>query len=156
MIVPGVSNHRYPGLPSATNNFRFSSNRRVAPRPATNRSHKTLDVRSPTLPAWSSIGGQSQGVVGRPYTPTPTEGITLKLAQANAEPGDFWLIEKEGEEAWPGVICDEDMVAKYFNGKERPTMARKENGEWPKEVRPHGKTPGEKVFPMLYLGRLKL
>lgn len=151
MIVPGLSNHRYPGLPSATNNFgHFTA------RPATNRSQWLRGFRSPTLPTSSSVGGQSQSVVGRQYTPTPAEGITLKLAQANAEPGEYWFIEKDGEEPWPGVICDEDMVANYLNKKDRPTMARKANGEWPKEVRPHGRAPGEKVYPMLYLGRLKL
>ena len=88
-------------------------------------------------------------------TLSPFEDPSLKLHQSNAEPGEYWLICKEGEEPWPGVLCDEEMVREFMN-KERPINAQREDGSWHPYVLPHGKLAGLKNFPMLRLGVLTL
>ena len=82
--------------------------------------------------------------------------IGLNLAQVNAEPGEYWLVTEDGKDPWPCVICDEDMVTRLFKGKRRPENARRPDGTWHKSLLPHGKLAGQKCFPILYLGTLKL
>ena len=83
------------------------------------------------------------------------EALSLKLAQSNASPGEYWLICKDGEEPWPGIICDEPMVQEFMK-REMPTNAQRSDGSWDPHVLPHGKLAGQKNFPMLRLGALTL
>lgn len=86
----------------------------------------------------------------------PAENITMKIAQVDAEPGEYWLVTKDGEDPWPVVICDEDIVRSYFKEKKRPEGARRRDGTWGEEFRIRGKRFGKRYFPALKLGIMKL
>ena len=83
------------------------------------------------------------------------EALSLKLNQSNASPGEYWLICQDGEEPWPGIVCDEPMVQEFMKS-ERPMNAQRADGSWDPRVLPHGKLAGKKNFPMLRLGALTL
>ncbi len=86
---------------------------------------------------------------------TPLDDVNTRHAQIGAQPGEYWLVSKDGEQDWPIVICDEDIVQKFFKGS-RPENARKADGTWPKDFQPGGNILGQVCFPVLYLGTLKL
>lgn len=77
-------------------------------------------------------------------------------AQVLADPGEIWLSHKKGEEPWPVVVCDEEMLLILSKGRKRPDNARKANGQWRKEYLPGGKLEGQVVFPTMKLGTLAL
>ncbi len=75
--------------------------------------------------------------------------------QSGAQPGEYWLVSKDGEQDWPVVICDEEMVQAYFRGS-RPENARKADGTWHEVFQRGSDLLGQVCFPVLYLGSLKL
>ncbi|MCJ1282514.1 hypothetical protein MMC26_001837 [Xylographa opegraphella] len=81
--------------------------------------------------------------------PAAVELEALKWAQTNAEAGDYFMIFKKGKERMPGVICDEEMINKFFK-RNRP------DGSYHKRFSPHGKYPGQKSYPFMYLDGLKI
>ena len=86
---------------------------------------------------------------------TPLDDINPRHAQIGAQPGEYWLISKDGEQDWPVVICDEEVVQTCFRGP-RPENARKADGTWPELFQPGGELLGQVCFPVLYLGTYKL
>ena len=86
---------------------------------------------------------------------TSLDNINSRHAQAGALPGEYWLVSKDGEQDWPVVICDEDMVRTYFKGP-RPENARKVDGRWHELFQPGGDLVEQVCFPVLYPGTLKL
>ena len=69
--------------------------------------------------------------------------------------GERYFLRK-GLVDWPVVICDEEIVQKYFKGKERPANARQADGTWGKDYVAGGKRAGQKCYPALVPGTLKL
>ena len=114
----------------------------------------------------------------RPQSPqSPVSKVFGRNAQVLADPGEIWLSHKKGENPWPVVICDEEMLSILSKGRKRPDNARKANGQWRKEYLPGGKRPdnarkangqwrkeylpggkleGKVVFPTMKLGTLTL
>lgn len=56
------------------------------------------------------------------------EGLTLSQ---DVRPGDFWCSKIDGED-WPVVICDEEIVQRFFQEHPRPVTARQPSGLWEK------------------------
>lgn len=86
---------------------------------------------------------------------TPLDDVNTRHAQIGAQSGEYWLVSKDGEQDWPVVVCDEDIVQRYFKGP-RPENARKADGTWSGLFQPGGDLMGQVCFPVLYLGTLKL
>ena len=86
---------------------------------------------------------------------TSLDDVNTRHAQIGAQSGEYWLVSKDGEQDWPVVICDEDIVQSYFKGS-RPENARKVDRTWPELFQPGGNLMGQVCFPVLYLGTLKL
>ncbi|KAL8739810.1 MAG: hypothetical protein Q9190_007425, partial [Brigantiaea leucoxantha] len=83
--------------------------------------------------------------------------MELAKAQSEAEAGDFWLVAPKGKEQWPVVICDEDMVMRFFKKNlKRPLNARQVDGSWPKDNGSGAFQAYDRCFPAMYLGTLKL
>ena len=78
------------------------------------------------------------------------------MARNDAKAGEYWLITKDGEDPWPVVICDENMVRSYFKGKQRPDGARRQDGTWGEEFKSNGRHFSERYFPAIKLGSMKL
>ena len=87
---------------------------------------------------------------------SPVSKVCGRNAQVFADPGEIWLSHKKGENPWPVVICDEEMLSILSKGRKRPDNARKANGQWRKEYLPGGKLEGKVVFPTMKLGTLTL
>ena len=81
-----------------------------------------------------------------------TAGVTSKMARTEPKPGDYYLIQRKDGEIWPGVVCDEEMVVKFFKQKNMPSETKQQNGNWPHTIQPQ--TPGQYVYPMMYMGNL--
>lgn len=77
-------------------------------------------------------------------------------ASTNAEPGELWLSDKENEDPWPVVICDEEMLRTLLAGKFRPVNARQEDGSWYRGYGPGGGLAEQRCFPTLRMGTAKL
>ena len=82
------------------------------------------------------------------------EPSAFKLGSPKVKPGEYWLIQEAGNEDWPGVVCDENLVLNHFNSESRLNDAKQPNGGNVDAA--HGKSPNEEVYPMMYLGKLKL
>ena len=80
---------------------------------------------------------------------TPFEQLSLSQAQSEFKPGEFWCVKKDGED-WPVVICDEEIVQKFFKAKQRPENARRSDGTWARE------SAGNKCYPAVVSGTLKM
>ena len=89
---------------------------------------------------------------GLSYGRTPFEQIQ---AHIEFEPGEYRFVKKDGED-WPVVICDEEIVQKYCEGKLRPEEARQADGTWGKQFQAGGSRAGQKCYPALIPGSLKL
>lgn len=76
------------------------------------------------------------------------EQLSRSHAQIEVEPGALWYVKKDGED-WPVVICDEEIVRKFFKGKPRPDNARRSDGTWAKE------SIGHECYPAVIPGNLK-
>lgn len=46
-------------------------------------------------------------------------------AQSIVTPGEYWLVKQDGNEPWPVVICDEEMVRQYFGDNTRSVSAQR-------------------------------
>lgn len=116
--------------------------------------------RGATVPPNSALNLQrmsaAQETAAGERSPVAIDAIPLKLAQVNATPGEYWLIKREGKEPWPGVLCDEHMVAKFFKGTKRPKNAMRHDGTWHRSVSSTGGCTGMRCFPFLDLGTLEL
>ena len=86
---------------------------------------------------------------------TSLDDINTRPAQIDTRPGEYWLVSKDGEQDWPVVICDEEIVQKYFKGP-RPENASVVDGTWPELFQPGGDLRQSFCFPILYLGTLEL
>ena len=73
----------------------------------------------------------------------------------DARPGEYWLVSQNGELDWPVVICDKDIVHRYFRGP-RSENARVSDGTGPDVFQYGGYLNGQFCFPVLYLGTLEL
>ena len=92
-----------------------------------------------------------------PNVQQPLNSMELAKAQSEAEAGDFWLVAPKGKEQWPVVICDEDMVMRFFKKNiKRPLNARQVDGSWPKDNGSGAFQAYDRCFPAMYLGTLKL
>lgn len=80
---------------------------------------------------------------------TPFGQLNISHALNEVKPGEYWCVRKDGED-WPVVICDEEIVQKFFKGKPRPANARRSDGTWAKESASH------KCYPAVLPGTLKL
>lgn len=101
----------------------------------------TVASTSPAIPPRSSISSE----------PSVRKELDLEI-QIDAEPGELWLSEKKGEEPWPVVICDEELLLLLVKGKGRPANALREDGTWRKPYRSGGPLAGQRCFPTLRLG----
>ena len=110
-------------------------------------------IRSSTVPP-RPVAHES--TTPKPSLINPSYGVLLKAAQSDAEAGEYWLALKDGREPWPIVICNEEMIEKFFSDNPRPANARRADGTWRKKFRPRGDLTGQKCFPAMYLGTWKL
>lgn len=69
--------------------------------------------------------------------------------------GDFWTIDWEQRD-WPVVICDEAIVWTFFKDRVRPFSARKADGTWSEEFKTGGTRVGQRSYPTVILGQLRL
>ena len=76
-------------------------------------------------------------------------------SETEFRPGQCYVISKGGEH-WPVVICDEEIVTKYFKGKERPANARQADGTWGQDFVAGGDRAGQICYPALVPYTLKL
>lgn len=83
----------------------------------------------------------------------PANNITTNTVP---EAGEYWLATNHGEDPWPVVICDENMVRSHFSTKDRPKGARQQDGTWGGEFETDGKLFGQRYFPAMKLGTMKL
>ena len=81
--------------------------------------------------------------------------VNTRQSQIGAQPGEYWLVSREGEQDWPVVICDEEIVQNYFKGP-RPENARRRDGSWHELLQPGEELLGQASFPVLYLGTCKM
>jgi len=99
-----------------------------------------------------------------PYTTAPTtskplnrppsaiEAITLRLAQIAAEPGELWLVDRDGWDPWPAVICDECIVSRFFQNRwQQRVSSQRSDTTWGKKLAEYDKLVGKKTFPALLL-----
>ena len=154
MIVPSDAEKGSFRIPASLNRpFPLSGSPRHKGPPIPGRAVTTLSGRSSTVPP--------RPVASQTVTPAPSSlgschYVLLKHAQTDAEAGEYWLAKKDGREPWPVVICDEEMIEKFFADKPRPKNARRADGTWRKEFRPRGDLTGQKCFPAMYLGTMRL
>lgn len=90
----------------------------------------------------------------KPLNPPPSaiEATALNLAQIGAEPGEFWLVERDGWDPWPAVICDERIVSQFFKkGRQHRVSSTRSNGTWGKKFTEHGELVGKRTLPALLL-----
>lgn len=85
----------------------------------------------------------------------PTERLVSTQPPINPNAGEYWMAQKEGEESWPVVICDEEMTQALDKGK-RPVNALQTDGTWQREFNESESLAGRRCFPALYLGTMKL
>lgn len=83
----------------------------------------------------------------KPYS--AAENSPTGKPQGKPKAGQYWLILREGRHAWPGLICDDDMVTTLLKGDRLPN-AMIQGGTWPENL------IVEKIFPVLCLGSLEL
>ena len=76
----------------------------------------------------------------------------------NPTSGEFWLVEIEGKEPFPGVICDESLVysRSFLNQRNPPFSAKRGHGNWSVEYWPDKDLDGVRTFPVLFLNKLEL
>ena len=79
----------------------------------------------------------------------------ISSSQAEFRAGESYMISKDAE-YWPVVICDEEIVQKYFKSRERPANARHADGTWGKDFTAGGDLAGQKCYPVLVPYTLKL
>lgn len=79
---------------------------------------------------------------------TALEQLSLSQKQSEVRPGDYWCSTIDGED-WPVVICDEEIVQRFFEGT-RPATARQPSGLWERV------STASKSYPALIPGTLKL
>jgi hypothetical protein len=84
-----------------------------------------------------------------PCARTPFEQFNATQTQLEVKSGEFWCIKMNDEE-WPVVICDEEILQRFFKDQPRPANARRANGTWIKD------SAGNKCYPALIPGTLKL
>ena len=154
MIVPSDAEKGSFRIPASLNRpFPLSGSPRPKGPPRPGRAVSALFGRSSTVPP--------RPVASQTVTPTSSvlgsfQDVLLKHAQVDAEAGEYWLAIKDGREPWPVVICDEEMIEKFFADNPRPKNARRADGTWRKGFRPRGDLTGQKCFPAMYLGTMKL
>lgn len=85
------------------------------------------------------------------------ERLRRMHAQKDVNPGEYRCIKKDGED-WPIVICDEDMLQKFFKdqAQARPINAYRPNGTSAKEVKREDMYAGQKCYAAIFLGTLEL
>ncbi|KAL2043924.1 hypothetical protein N7G274_003444 [Stereocaulon virgatum] len=91
------------------------------------------------------------------YSPVAGSRFDRSIAshtQAETTAGEFWTIKKEGED-WPLIICDEEMVQRYYVKKQRPANARQPDGTWPDGYKNGENGVGQRCYPTLFLGRYR-
>lgn len=92
---------------------------------------------------------------GPTFKRPPYEHVSSVQIQPQVEPGEYWCIKRDGED-WPVVICDEEIVQKFFKGKKRPENARQADGNWGKDFKAGGKLVGQRCYPAIHPGTLEL
>ncbi len=114
-------------------------------------------ILSPSVASPSSTVHEAPTAITAPSiatnpVPSAAEGITLRLAQIDAEPGEYWLVVRHGWEPWPAIICDEAMVKDFFKRRWKDRVnSRRSDGTWGKLFKSHGELVGERLFPALLL-----
>lgn len=83
------------------------------------------------------------------------EQSRLLQAHDKVQAGQYFFT-KAGDQDWPVVICDEDIVKRYFNVRKRPDHARLADGTWGKDYEPGGKHADRRSYPALVPGQLTL
>ena len=95
-------------------------------------------------------------VMGTPKPSRPPFGQSFPGPALNEiVAGELWTIRKDGED-WPVVICDEAVVWTFFKDRIRPLSARKADGTWPELYESGGPRVGQRSYPTVILGQLKL
>ena len=89
-----------------------------------------------------------------PYAASPFDRSIVSRAQTETAAGEFWTIKKDGED-WPLIVCDEEMVQKYYGKKQRPANARQPDGTWADDYKNGENRVGQRCYPTLVLGRYK-
>jgi hypothetical protein len=89
-----------------------------------------------------------------PVAGSPFDRSNVSRTQTETAAGDFWTIKQNGED-WPLIICDEEMVQKYYVKKQRPANARQPDGTWADGYKTGESRVGHRCYPTLFLGRYK-
>lgn len=97
------------------------------------------------------IAAQISVTGGRPLS--ISNAPSLGIFQVNPRCGEYWLVEVEGQENWPGVICDEELVVHrdFLAQNRRPITAARQDGHWLPNYRPQRDRAGTRTFPVLYM-----
>lgn len=141
--VPGSLNRpaHASGSPSSTRTSRIGKAR-------------STSIRSSTVPP-RPVGRDTIALPTPPFSES-LHNVLLEDDRSEAEAGEYWLALKDGRELWPIVICNEEMIEKFFSEHPRPANARRAGGTWRRDFQPRGDPTGQKCFPTMYLGTWKL
>lgn len=78
-------------------------------------------------------------------------------AHEDVEDGQIWLVTPATTAAWPVLICDEEIVQKYFKrASSRPYNARRADGMWPDGYGPGQQFARDRKLPAMYIGSLRM
>ena len=73
------------------------------------------------------------------------------VLRLDAQPGELYLARMKGHQAWPSIICDEEMLPQSLLSS-RPVTTALADGTFKKpEYAPGGKREAERTFPVMFL-----
>lgn len=142
--------HKTPSeTPPTPSTFEPATNETASPRATYG-----LRSESPTPTATHPKAATPPPPSSKPLIAPPSaiEATALKLDQIRAKPGEFWLVDRDGWNPWPAVVCDERMVSQFFKKSwQHRVSSQRSNGTWGKKFTEHGELVGKRTFPALLL-----
>ncbi|KAF2435864.1 hypothetical protein EJ08DRAFT_692439 [Tothia fuscella] len=81
--------------------------------------------------------------------------MNRKKSMANlhldVEPGQYWYVTMKGYQAWPAIICDEQMLPESLL-RMRPVSAKRVDGSYRPDFEEGGKNVRDRRYPVMFLG----
>jgi len=142
-----------PQTPPTPSTIEPATNETASPR-ATHGLRSESPTPSATHPKAATTPPPPPPPCSKHLNPPPSaiEATAIKLAQIGAEPGEFWLVDRDGWDPWPAVICDESIVSQFFKKRwQYRVSSQRSNGTWGKKFTEHGELVGKRTFPALLL-----
>lgn len=79
----------------------------------------------------------------------------MAVMHLNVQPGEYWYVTMKGYQAWPAVICDEEMLPESLLSK-RPVSAMRPDGTYREDFADGGKNVRDRRYPVMFLGTNEL